>query len=203
MILRRFGPLIHLSTIRCESKHRIGKMTTGVSLSRTNVCKTIAIKNQLQFCYRLMSNDHFTDKLYECGTFKFVQAEEIHDFHMYSSILPIKPGTVVKELTSIQFHGRTVKKGEALMIPTESKHTFFIVKALIEDNYNNIFIVTKEVTDFVTYDQHYQAYELDDINESFYSTKLECLSKEKLRFAYVSFVTEAKNEKMYIPKRWI
>lgn len=201
LILLRFGSLSHLSTMRCESKHQGGKTTTKVSRSRVNVCKTIAIKNQLQFCYRLMNNDEFIDNIYEyeSSESESVHAEDIQNFHVYSPFLPtIKPHSKVNLLSAIRFHGRTVKKEAVLMIPTETENTFFIVQALLEDEQKNLFIVTNEVTDLVRYDEHFQAYEveIDGMN-------IECLTSEKLRFAYVSFVTKAMNGKLYIPKRWI
>lgn len=44
------GPLWNLSSIRYESKHREAKITSRVSISRVNVCRTVAIKHQLRFC---------------------------------------------------------------------------------------------------------------------------------------------------------
>lgn len=203
-ILRRFGSLIFLSTMRCESKHHIAKMTTGVSNSRNNVCKTVAIKSQLQFCYRMMSGEIFEDKLYKCGHFETVKAKNIRNFYLFAPLLPtIELETPVKELRTIEFHGRTIREKVVLMIPAESGPCLYNVVNLLEVDSQDLFIIVINVTDEVMYDSHFSAYELFCNSEITDQSKLECLTSEQLRFAYVSFLTTAKNKKQYIPKRWI
>lgn len=54
-IMKNVGPLIHMSSMRFESKHRLSKLAANVVASRVNISKTLAIKNQLKFCNRLLS----------------------------------------------------------------------------------------------------------------------------------------------------
>ena len=53
--MRAVGPLWNISCICLESIHRNGKVTSRESISRVNVCRTIASKHQLILNYRLMS----------------------------------------------------------------------------------------------------------------------------------------------------
>ncbi|XP_033212175.1 uncharacterized protein LOC117169776 [Belonocnema kinseyi] len=53
-IMRMSGPLSHLSLLRYESKHRELKNITSSTTSRKNPCHTIAVKEQLRLCYRLI-----------------------------------------------------------------------------------------------------------------------------------------------------
>lgn len=43
--------------MRFEAKHRISKFVARASCSRVNICKTIAIKNQLVFNDLLLKNN--------------------------------------------------------------------------------------------------------------------------------------------------
>ena len=55
-IMLEKGPLGRLSSMRYESKHRVNKVIASTTTSRVNICKTIAIKNQLIFCQRLVAD---------------------------------------------------------------------------------------------------------------------------------------------------
>lgn len=46
-MMLKFGPLTQIWTMRFEARHRISKMIARTSSSRVNICKTIAIRNQL------------------------------------------------------------------------------------------------------------------------------------------------------------
>jgi len=47
-MMMKFGPLINLWSMRFEAKHRISKISANTSSNRRNICKTLAIKHQLQ-----------------------------------------------------------------------------------------------------------------------------------------------------------
>lgn len=47
-MIKKFGPLINLWCMRFEAKHRISKISANTSSNRRNICKTLAIKQQLQ-----------------------------------------------------------------------------------------------------------------------------------------------------------
>lgn len=46
-MLLKFGPVRNLWAMRFEAKHRLAKLVARASFNRVNVCKTLAIKNQL------------------------------------------------------------------------------------------------------------------------------------------------------------
>ncbi|KAK3929199.1 Zinc finger protein 653 [Frankliniella fusca] len=50
------GPFSNLSTIRFEAKHRLITMSANSCMSRVNLAHTVAIKHQLGFCFRVVSN---------------------------------------------------------------------------------------------------------------------------------------------------
>lgn len=57
LIIKKFGPVVHFWSMRYEAKHRISKISARSSFNRRNICKTLAIKHQLQL------NDIFTKGL--------------------------------------------------------------------------------------------------------------------------------------------
>jgi len=99
-LLKKFGPLVSLWSMRFEAKHRISKISANTSSNRRNICKTLAIKHQLQL------NDMFLkgtlSNAIEIGPSKFVidtEVEEIkkHNIQIDSKNLLIKsPWILVK-----------------------------------------------------------------------------------------------------------
>uniref|UniRef100_A0A2S2NY01 Uncharacterized protein n=1 Tax=Schizaphis graminum TaxID=13262 RepID=A0A2S2NY01_SCHGA len=99
-LLKKFGPLVSLWSMRFEAKHRISKISANTSSNRRNICKTLAIKHQLQL------NDMFlkgtlSDEI-EIGPSKFIidiEVEEIkkHNMQIDSIDLLIKsPWILIK-----------------------------------------------------------------------------------------------------------
>ncbi|KAI4455641.1 hypothetical protein MML48_9g00001200 [Holotrichia oblita] len=58
-IINKVGPIIHLSTLRYESKHRESKLYGNSLASRVNVSRSLAIKHQLKVCNRFINNKGF------------------------------------------------------------------------------------------------------------------------------------------------
>ncbi|XP_057335120.1 uncharacterized protein LOC130673922 [Microplitis mediator] len=55
-IMRLMGPAWNLNTMRGESKNKESKITARASVSRKNICKTLAVKHQLHLSYRFLLN---------------------------------------------------------------------------------------------------------------------------------------------------
>lgn len=62
-IMRRYGPLRQLSCIRFEAKHKLAKCDAKVMLSRKNSTFSLALREQLRLCYRVMSNKGFENRI--------------------------------------------------------------------------------------------------------------------------------------------
>ncbi|XP_046612692.1 uncharacterized protein LOC124301549 [Neodiprion virginianus] len=58
-VMQRIGPLRHIWSMRGEAKHQILKQIASMSASRVNICRTIAIKSQLQFGNMLLLGNPF------------------------------------------------------------------------------------------------------------------------------------------------
>ena len=59
LIIKKMGPPSHIQSMRSESKHRQQKSTSNSVPTRVNICKTIAIKQQLMVANRLLLNKGF------------------------------------------------------------------------------------------------------------------------------------------------
>lgn len=74
-IMDQIGPVITNSVIRFEAKHRSFKMAANSTTCRINLCKTLAIKNQLNFSHRVFQNT-LLSLPNKCGVYK-----KLHDVH--------------------------------------------------------------------------------------------------------------------------
>lgn len=76
-LLNKFGPLVSLWSMRFEAKHRISKISANTSSNRRNICKTLAIKHQLQlndmFLKGTLSNE------IEIGPSKLINDTELEE----------------------------------------------------------------------------------------------------------------------------
>lgn len=71
-IMDRVGPVVNNLVFRFEARHRQFKMAANATTCRINLCKTLAIKNQLNFCHRVFQSNlkSLSDK---CGIYKKIR----------------------------------------------------------------------------------------------------------------------------------
>ncbi|XP_036146073.1 uncharacterized protein LOC118646711 [Monomorium pharaonis] len=55
-VMKKSGPLSHLSVMRFESKNRLLKLAANATCSRKNITHTLIVKEQLNLCHRFLSN---------------------------------------------------------------------------------------------------------------------------------------------------
>lgn len=197
------GPIWNMNTLRGESKNQEEKLAVKNSCNRQNVCKSIAIKLQLRLSHRLINQKEIKRSLYEK---KECKTKGLEHLPTYNAFLPFLPKEFSNdnstELQLILFHNRTIKNGVILSFATETEPKMFCVVHLIENNTNNLCIIAKEITDYIMYDEHYQAYHLDD---NYYNCNQNwiCLQLDDLFLCTVTHVAKSSNSKKYILKRWI
>lgn len=81
LIIKKFGPVVHFWSMRYEAKHRISKISARSSFNRRNICKTLAIKHQLQlndiFTKGLLCNSLVVgpSKILNCSKDKLIKSE--------------------------------------------------------------------------------------------------------------------------------
>lgn len=57
------GPVVHLQSMRSESKHRESRITAAATNCRINVCATLALKHQLRLAHQFITKSVFSDTL--------------------------------------------------------------------------------------------------------------------------------------------
>ncbi|XP_044011924.1 uncharacterized protein LOC122854951 isoform X1 [Aphidius gifuensis] len=193
------GSLSRISTIRFEAKHRDGKRTSAVAISRLNVCKTIAIKHQLQLNYRFLMNESCKMLIYNKNLVRTFLIDEISSClkiqeYLYPLSDPItKLISKVKELT---WDGMLIKDQCVVVTASEEGPVFFEVNHIILGENNNFILIVKLLPD-VFYDLHTQAYKLLT-----YRYQWKILTQNDLYSCNISYIVRAFGGHRFIMKNW-
>ena len=86
-LLKLMGPLSQAGTIRYEAKHRHARLTANSCFSRVNLPCTVAIKQQLSFCFRLVCNASVRQPM-SYGPSHFLNLRDLDTYPSFSLTLP-------------------------------------------------------------------------------------------------------------------
>ena len=155
-IMRKFGPLKFMSSIRFEAKHKEIKEASKVTTSRQNPSKTLAIKQQLKFCYRLVRNIGFSNDTF-FGPSKLKVKESV-DFMSFQNFL--SPETFSNECYNwIRTCGTHYECGDTLNISKNHLTASFVkIKYLILSDANEVSFIYQKLNE--TKNNHVSGYEL-------------------------------------------
>lgn len=98
-IMKKYGPLNSMSTIRFEAKHKQLKSFSKVTSSRLNSSYTLAVKHQLNLCYRFVCAEGFLYR-FQHNT----QVSKLFEISDYLSIKNVLPADM-NRMIYIQYHG--------------------------------------------------------------------------------------------------
>ena len=104
-VMRKVGPLWHISCMKFESKHREGKRTSHSSICRVNICRTIALKHQLILNYRFLSKNS-TYPCYTCGRIRKVPIHSLPSVTNFIQLLPVSERQSQQEIYNGRSAGR-------------------------------------------------------------------------------------------------
>lgn len=201
-VMKKFGPLKPLGTIRCESKNHDIKVPSKNSRNRLNNEKNLAIKNQLALSHRLQKNLTVNMEHYKIEAFQEIFAKQLPDISCYSLLLNFDLTEKNAMIEKIKFTNCTLKKNAVVMIPGHEERQLFVIHVIIKDSQGLISIITNDITRITHYSEHYQAHMLP-ANSCFRECGWKCLTLSDLHDASFSFISvNGLNEKC-IPKRWI
>ncbi len=183
------GPLGKLSSMRCESKHRINKIIANATTSRLNICKTIAIKNQLKFCQRLLNNDGNSD-FFEFGPIDSESLQKVYG--------RIEKKCLVKY---IKFLGHETKPNENVLRPNENYLEMLLKENIMIRELHSVVLSCKPPK--YNFDPHLDAFEIesnvcaDDGDEE--REMLDVYNLYECMLTYKVFW----NEKTYVLKKFV
>jgi len=173
-LLRKLGPLKHLSCFHFEAKHKQFKENAKAVRSRRNCPYTLALKHQLILSHRFLSKKGFFDRLSLGPTLR----QELTDLPEYLDFKNTLPWNIQYEYvldTWVKVNGITYHKDMAVaMHLNDNIIVFGEIHYIIINNMRHIsFICTEFHTK--TINRHYCAFEV--IKKSFWRfIKLEDLS---------------------------
>lgn len=155
----KFGPLIHLWSMRYEAKHRISKISANTSSNRRNICKTLAIKHQLQLNYIFLKGT--LGKNIELGPPQSIVNIDnvIKRIKMY---INIEYFDSVLKYPWINIKGTQYQSKMALTLNINEIDlpTFCLIEEIfVCNNYQVVFLCFQLNT--IMFNEHYFAYEVD------------------------------------------
>lgn len=186
-VMRLMGPLWHIAGMNFERKHRGLKVTSRVSLSRVNICHTLALKEQLALNYFFLQPPDYSE--FSVGPSTIVQIDIFKSLHMkfLHGRIPIVQWAA--------FDGQILKPGMILMHGSTNEFKFHLVQYLVLSPSDKLLAITKELVCWL--DEHLQSYE---IYES--KSPLLCLSWAKIRQCKISRKKRLGDSTEYVLKRW-
>jgi len=154
--IQSLGPLVWLWSMRFESKHGEAKKTASVVCNFKNICKSLAQKHQMKFCYRLYSKESFTDYDLVVGP----GSEAVNTDDTDSLLAAVGVLGQVLYAKWITLNGTTYRPGQTLLIGVvdDMPSLAELLGIFVDSSRTAYFVVC--VLDTVGYSAHVNAYEV-------------------------------------------
>ncbi|XP_076664404.1 uncharacterized protein LOC143366869 [Andrena cerasifolii] len=162
-IMRLFGPIKHMSSMRFEAKHKQIKETSKVITSRKNPSYSLALKHQLQFCHRLVLNKELRDD-YSHGP-ALHKLSAITEFSSLKSILPFENCSNYNCYSWVRVNGTRYESDNIVNISYNIFNTLFVtIKYVIISSFSDVFFLYCKVN-IVKHCLHLDAFEVSETKE--------------------------------------
>lgn len=160
-IMTKVGPIRHIWCMRYEGFHKQLKSTAKIVTSRVNLLRTLCIKQQLVFSYRILSKKGFCNTIV---TGQFI--DSLRDIKEIKLISLIKTSTYILSekasvFVSVKIDNIKYSLGSILQINDTEFDCFLnfgFLQYIILDNESVIFVMSQIET--VSFQDHLQAYEI-------------------------------------------
>lgn len=159
-MMRKFGPLVHLWSMRYESKHRIAKTIARATAGRINICKTISTRMQFQLNDFFFHN--FTSSTFEHSKLISPSKEEVTSLR---TIFNLHSESVLYSVKYITYDSYTYRPNDVLCTGLNGQDFNYpvFVKVvgiyLVQDTRDTFIACTKFHTSY--FDTHFQAYAVE------------------------------------------
>lgn len=161
-IMDASGPLVNLWCMRFESKHREQKMTAISSSNKINLCKTIALKQQLKLTHQIYSGSLFS-KAIQTGLFRkctLYHLSLVFDTSLQENHQSLN--TSINIHNWVEKNGSRYKNGLALCIGlNEGSPQFGIIQTIYSLNDAIFFIYKKLTTVFIAHIDGFKVIAID------------------------------------------
>lgn len=160
------GPFASLSTIRYEAKHRLVTMTANACMSRINLPRTVAIKHQLGFCFRVVSRTSIRQDI-TYGPIHLVDLSELDTFPSFRLTLP---ASILDDPTQcvvswVTYKGTTYKPKDVVLFDVDDIGLFMFaeIEIIVIINEKPIFICS--LLDTIGYFSEVRGYEVSRMTD--------------------------------------
>ncbi|KAJ8677415.1 hypothetical protein QAD02_013202 [Eretmocerus hayati] len=175
--MEKFGPLTKIFALRFEAKNQEGKTISRTAKARLNVCRTIAMRHQLMFNYRLRMKKPPS---------RFETAEEKCNLK-----------DTVTTVEWVKICDNRIDRNCILVLFDDKGPAFYVVHYLIVID-DDIRLITKKLRDCFPV-QRVHAYEVHDKDAFSWSS----LTLNGVRRAFVTYSTTLSDGGTYIFQNWI
>lgn len=158
-VMQQIGPLKYMSSIRFEAKHKELKQTANAITSRKNPAYSLAMKHQLQFNCRFISNKGFENRL-KWGVILHDNLMDIDLFNNFKRILPFVSFDSYKCVSWIKVNG-TLYKPNMVIVIDKTNSKFGNIQYIIKNDSHETFFICKELKT-VEFNFHFYSYEIED-----------------------------------------
>lgn len=189
--MRTYGPLKSMTCTRFEAKHMQIKENSKICKTRVNSSFTLAVKHQLQLCYRFLCNQGLTDDI-SIGTI----VSKLHLISNYGRLQNLLPHDSFNDydcITWIIINGNKYDLNSVICIRSnDNEYTFAKIKYIIVSPSKHVFFLyTIMIT--VCYNRHFCAFEVNE------TQKWGFVSRKDLLDCTDYYIKVMSNGKHYIP----
>ena len=151
-----FGPLIHYSTLRFESKHSNLKNVFSNCKNFRNPCLTIATRHQqLQYLHHTEKDFLLEDYHEFCQKYSSVQVSSL-DSKLSKQIISVNNSEYINMYKSVRSCGISYEKGDVLLYGYEENYQFGLIEEITFISCE-VYFILKEC-DVVEFDNHMHGY---------------------------------------------
>ncbi|KAK3916871.1 MAP-homologous protein 1 [Frankliniella fusca] len=155
-----------MSTKKFERKHRALLVPAHGTMSRTCITKTIAIKHQLDFSFRLMARQSILPSITKGPSMTIC----ISELDCYNAIVSSLPKSIIMQSSSclslnwVLYKGTKYKPGMVLLLDVkECGPLFGVIEFILSADTDDLTFVFSYMVTF-GFDEHIVAYEVDHTN---------------------------------------
>lgn len=158
-LLSLIGPLANVSSMRFEGRHRNFKQTANTSCNNKNILYTLAIKNQLNFCHRLINKKGLFNNI-EFGIEDISFSKLSEEYRTFSKFVGCVDVDDYRAITWLKINSIFYKPGQVLHVNNDDFFPIFGTILFIIVNNEKVVYFILNLCKTVAYSRHYCAYQI-------------------------------------------
>lgn len=164
-IMKKYGPLNSMSCIRFEAKHKQLKSFAKVTSSRLNPSYTLALKHQLNLCYRFVCAEGFSYR-FQHNT-KVSKLTEVSDYLIIKNVLHVDMVHDDLYIVSwVEIHGTRYETNNVICTNIYER-SFGKIRYIICNERKELLFVCEQLS-VLSFNRHKSAYKILENKQLFY-----------------------------------